>query len=436
MPAHDREARPAPAFWVAYAARPSGRALLVAAAVAALVAVAAMLRLRALSAPYWIDEGISVGISSHPLGAIPGALRQDGSPPLYYLLLHVWMALFGSAPSATHALSAGLAIACVPAAWWAVAPFGAWVGLVAGGLMALDPYVGLYADETRMYSLLLLLALLVCGAFLRAFVLRRRVHLASFAILLALALYAHPWGAFLVGAAGLAWLALLVVGPARRRLARDGVLAFGGAALLFAPWVPTLLYQAAHTGAPWSHRPTGRSLARAMARIWSGQRAETLLLPAAGVGLAVAALRRRRTGPPRIARRRGHRRRGAGLRVRLLALRHARVGAALPGRRTCAAGAARGARARPPTGARAAGGARGGPLRVAGAADCHHAPAQEQRHAGRPRARARAACPARSSSPPSPSRCPSWRTSCPPGCATEHRWGRSPTPASWIGATP
>ena len=39
--------------------------------------------------------------------------------------------------------------------------------------MALDPYVGLYADETRMYSLLLLLALLVCGAFLRAFVLRR-----------------------------------------------------------------------------------------------------------------------------------------------------------------------------------------------------------------------------------------------------------------------
>ena len=275
----------------AVVARPSIRAVLVAAAVAALVAVAAMLRLRALSAPYWIDEGISVGISSHPLGAIPGALRQDGSPPLYYLLLHVWMALFGSAPSATHALSAVLAIACVPAAWWAVAPFGAWVGLVAGGLMALDPYVGLYADETRMYSLLLLLALLVCGAFLRAFVLRRRVHVATFAVLVALALYAHAWGAFLVVAAGLAWIALVVVGPDRRGLARDGGLAFGGAALLFAPWVPTLLYQAAHTGAPWSHRPTGRSVVRAMARIWSGQRAETLLLPAASVGLAVAALR-------------------------------------------------------------------------------------------------------------------------------------------------
>jgi hypothetical protein len=72
---------------------------------------------------------------------------------------------------------------------------------------------------------------------------------------------------------------------------RDGLLAFGGAAVLFAPWVPTLLYQAAHTGAPWSHRPTGRSLARASSRMWSGHRAEMLLLPAAAVGLAVAAWR-------------------------------------------------------------------------------------------------------------------------------------------------
>ena len=50
---------------------------------------------------------------------------------------------------------------------------------------------------------------------------------------------------------------------------------------------PTLLYQTAHTGAPWSHRPTGRSLPRALARIWSGRRAEFVLLPAAAVGLAI-----------------------------------------------------------------------------------------------------------------------------------------------------
>jgi mannosyltransferase len=267
------------------------RRILVVGMVLALVGVAVTLRVRALAAPYWIDEGISVGISSHPLTAIPGVLREDGSPPLYYMVLNVWMALFGSAPSATHALSAGLAIACVPSGWWAVAPFGTWAGLVAAAVMALDPYVGLYADETRMYTLVLLLALLVCGAFLRAFVLRRRAHAATFAVLAALALYAHAWGAFLVLGAAVAWLALLVVGPHRRELARDGVLAFAAVALLFAPWLPTLLYQAAHTAAPWSHRPTGRSLVRASARIWTGRRAEFLLLPAAGLGLALGALR-------------------------------------------------------------------------------------------------------------------------------------------------
>ena len=40
-----------------------------------------------------MDEGIAVGISSHSLSAIPGILRYDGSPPLYYLLLHVWMSM-------------------------------------------------------------------------------------------------------------------------------------------------------------------------------------------------------------------------------------------------------------------------------------------------------------------------------------------------------
>lgn len=41
------------------------------------------LRTRALGSSFWIDEGLSVGIASHPLADIPGLLRQDGSPPLY-----------------------------------------------------------------------------------------------------------------------------------------------------------------------------------------------------------------------------------------------------------------------------------------------------------------------------------------------------------------
>jgi mannosyltransferase len=60
-----------------------------------LVAVSVALRTTELGAGFWIDEGLSVGIADRPLTDIPGVLRRGGSPPLYYLLLHVWLALAG-----------------------------------------------------------------------------------------------------------------------------------------------------------------------------------------------------------------------------------------------------------------------------------------------------------------------------------------------------
>ena len=42
--------------------------------------------------PLWLDETLSVNIARLPLTQIPRALAHDGAPPLYYVLLHVWMA--------------------------------------------------------------------------------------------------------------------------------------------------------------------------------------------------------------------------------------------------------------------------------------------------------------------------------------------------------
>src|SRR2546421_12853339 len=70
-----------------------------------LVLLSLVLRTRHLGIGFWIDEGLSVGISHRPLADIPGVLRQDGSPPLYYALLHLWMAVFGESEAATRALS-------------------------------------------------------------------------------------------------------------------------------------------------------------------------------------------------------------------------------------------------------------------------------------------------------------------------------------------
>jgi hypothetical protein len=250
-------------------------------ALVALMAWVVHARWRDLGAPLWIDEGISLGVAHHGLLAIPGVLRQDGAPPLFYVLLHLWTGLFGSTPRSGHALSLLFAVLAVPAGYWAACvPFGARAGLATAAIVALDPFAATYAIEIRMYSLLLLLGLLAGGAFLRAFVAYpgHRGWSAAFAVALAAVMYTHNWGLFFAAAAGLVWLALVATADARRPVVTAGLIGFGGAVLLFAPWLPTLLDQTKHTGAPWSHAPHSRSVGRAVQRMLGGHVPETVLL--------------------------------------------------------------------------------------------------------------------------------------------------------------
>src|SRR3954447_13530429 len=226
----------------------------VAAGLALLMAASLLLRTGGLHSGYWIDEGISVGIASHGLADIPRALGQDGSPPLYYLLLHGWMALVGEGEAATRVLSLLFALIAVPVSFWAGdAVFGRRAGALAAVGAAGCPFLTYYAQETRMYALVVLLSLLASASFVLAFVRGRRGHLVALAAWMTLLLYTHNWALFLAAGMAAAWLALWRAGRVRLR---DGLLVAGAVALLYAPWVPTLLSQASHTAAPWAERPS------------------------------------------------------------------------------------------------------------------------------------------------------------------------------------
>ena len=226
----------------------------VAAGLALLMAASLLLRTGGLHSGYWIDEGISVGIASHGLADIPRALGQDGSPPLYYLLLHGWMALVGEGEAATRALSLIFALLAVPVSFWAgTAVFGRRAGALAAVGAAGCPFLTYYAQETRMYALVVLLSLLASASFVLAFVHARRAHVVLLGVWLTLLLYTHNWALFLAAGMGVAWIAQLRAGRVR---ARDGLLLAAAVLALYAPWVPTLVSQAAHTAAPWAERPS------------------------------------------------------------------------------------------------------------------------------------------------------------------------------------
>ena len=231
------------------------RRAIAAAALLALLALSLWLRSRALDGALWIDEAISHGIASHPLAEIPGVLRQDGSPPLYYVLLHGWLELFGDSEAALRSLSLLAALLTVPAALWAGTVAGGMrAGWIAAVLAALNPFLTIYAQEARMYALVALLSVLACGSFVRGFVDEIAWQRALFALELALLLYTHAWAIFL----GLGFAAAAAY-QLRDRL-RDAAVPFFVAALAFTPWVPTLVDQALHTGAPWSKTPSVTAL--------------------------------------------------------------------------------------------------------------------------------------------------------------------------------
>jgi hypothetical protein len=253
-----------------------------------------LLKVRGVSMSYWIDEGLSTGIASHPLTDIPSVLRQDGSPPLYYMLLHVWTSVFGSGEVSTHWLSMVFGLLCVPAGLWAGwSLFGRTVGLVAAAIAALDPFITSYSNETRMYSLLALMALLGTAFFLHAFVYRRRGYVPLFAVTVTAMLYTHNWSAFFAVGAAAAGLWLLYRSGDRRGILVDGAIAVAVVGVLYAPWVPTLLFQVAHTGAPWTVAPTWRAIEVIPKALFGSPWGSVPLLLGAGVGLWAALSRGR-----------------------------------------------------------------------------------------------------------------------------------------------
>jgi mannosyltransferase len=224
-------------------------------AVLALIVLAGVAaRLHSQSA-LWLDEALSVHIARLPLSQLPDALRADGSPPLYYLLLHGWIAVFGQSANAVRALSSLFALAALPLAYVIGKRLrDAATGRAALLLLAVCPFAVRYATEARMYALVVLLVLAGLLALLRAQERPDLPRLALLAVLAGLLALTHYWSLYLLAATG----GLLLLRAVRGDGDRDSVrclaaLLCGGA--LFIPWLPAFLYQLRHTGTPWAPAP-------------------------------------------------------------------------------------------------------------------------------------------------------------------------------------
>jgi len=113
-------------------------------------------RFYSLSKPdIWFDEAFSIMLSAKPPEVIWLLAGRDVHPPLYYMVLHEWMEVFGDSVSAMRSLSALAGVVSVVLGMWLAYLVGSVrVAIVSGLLLALFPIAVRYSQEIRMYSML------------------------------------------------------------------------------------------------------------------------------------------------------------------------------------------------------------------------------------------------------------------------------------------
>jgi 4-amino-4-deoxy-L-arabinose transferase-like glycosyltransferase len=119
----------------------------------------------------WRDEVDSLRFATRPLSQALGAFTRPGeNGPLYYLLLRPWLDAAGRSEFALRFPSILLGVLAVALIYpWGRYLYGrkmgAWGGLLAALLLAVNPYHVWYSQEARMYALIVVIILLSLWTF-------------------------------------------------------------------------------------------------------------------------------------------------------------------------------------------------------------------------------------------------------------------------------
>lgn len=220
---------------------------------------AAFVRLYALERmALWGDEACMIYLCAESPGSIIQALASedrpdvDVAPPLYFLMLHAWMNLFGNSVAAFRGFSVLFGVLTVISAGkLGSILFDRKTGLVSAFLTAVHPFQIWYSQEGRMYSLATFLAGTAILSF--AYTLKKPERFTGWLALAVsgiLLIYTQYYGALLLAAIMVCATLEMTKSAAYRATAHRsliGVIVFWVAA--YSPWLPVLLTDYRHAGA-------------------------------------------------------------------------------------------------------------------------------------------------------------------------------------------
>ena len=149
----------------------------------------------------WLDESFSIWAAQQSFSEMMAIAKWDPHPPLHYLLLKWWMAIFGTSETSVRGLSALAGAGAV----WAIGHLlftlrQQEAGLYAACLLAFSPMHVWFSQETRSVTLFFLAAVLATATFLRVMQDPTWLNAAFYVVSAIFVFHTHAYSVFLFAA--------------------------------------------------------------------------------------------------------------------------------------------------------------------------------------------------------------------------------------------
>lgn len=194
---------------------------------------------------FWIDEGFSVHDAHLGPSQVIKAASSEHYPPLYYLILHYWMILFGDSEFSVRFVSVIFGFLSIFMIYKiGTLLFNKNTGLISSLILALSIFHIWSSQEARMYSLVVLLT--ICSFYFFVRLLEKMTYKVSIAYVFftTLLIYTHYYGFFIMIAQNIYFLTLYLFS---KKSKSDNFLRWfllqGILVILYIPWIGILLNQ-------------------------------------------------------------------------------------------------------------------------------------------------------------------------------------------------
>lgn len=219
------------------------------AVIIAVVITYAIIMLLAQGQSVWFDEGYSILLAKKPVYDLLALTSVDAHPPFYYLLLKAWASIFGWSEFALRSFSAVTAATTVGLVLILVRNlFAKKVMLVTIPFVVLAPFFLRYGYEIRMYALVGLIGVLATFVLVKAVNSTQKKWWGIYALLVAFGMYTL-YMSIVIWLAHLTWL-IIKTRDSGKFYKRPWFVAYIGAIIVFAPYIPTAFHQLTHSALP------------------------------------------------------------------------------------------------------------------------------------------------------------------------------------------